>query len=98
MWIPWLETENGTLSPRAMPLLLDRISDASAVLAGPGMGMDRHTEQLVVEMVDKVQCPLVFDADGLRSRVVEIAKNRRRHFGGRRDASYGRIHADCENQ
>ena len=81
MWIPWPETENGTLSPRAMPLLLERVSSASAVLAGPGMGMDRHTEQLVVEMVDKVQCPLIFDADGLRSRVVEIAKNRRRNFG-----------------
>lgn len=80
MWIPWPETKNGTLSSRAMPLLMERVSGATAVLAGPGMGMDRHTEQLVVEMVDKVQSPLICDADGLRPRVVEIAKNRRR-FG-----------------
>ncbi len=81
MWIPWPETSNGTLSPRALPLLTDRVSAASAVLVGPGMGNDRNTELLAQEIVTKVECPLLFDADGLRPRVVEVAQRRKSHFG-----------------
>jgi NAD(P)H-hydrate epimerase len=81
MWIPWPETANGTLSPRAMPLLLDRVKDASAVLVGPGMGKDRHTEVMVQEIVRSVEVPIVLDADALRVRVVEVAQKRRSHFG-----------------
>lgn len=81
MWIPWPETSNGTLNPRALPLLLDRVGFASAVLVGPGLGRDRNTELLSQEIVDKVELPVVFDADGLRSRVVEVAQKRKSHFG-----------------
>jgi NAD(P)H-hydrate epimerase len=81
MWIPWPETANGTLSPRAMPLLLDRVGRASAVLAGPGMGKDRHTELVVQEIVRNVELPVLLDADALRARVVEVVQKRRAHFG-----------------
>lgn len=81
MWIPWPETSNGTLNPRAMPLLMDRVSQASAVLAGPGMGKDRHTELVVQEIVRNVEHPVLLDADALRARVVEVAQKRRSHFG-----------------
>lgn len=81
MWIPWPETANGTLNPRAMPLLMDRISAASAVLVGPGMGKDRYTELVTQEIVQKVECPILLDADALRARVVEVAQKRRPHFG-----------------
>ena len=81
MWIPWPETANGTLNPRAMPLLLDRVGQASAVLAGPGMGKDRHTEMVVKEIVRNVEQPVLLDADALRARVIEVAHKRRAHFG-----------------
>lgn len=81
MWIPWPESNNGTLSPRAMPLLMDRVKNASALLFGPGMGKDRNTELLAQDIVGRVECPLIFDADGLRSRVVEVAQRRKPHFG-----------------
>jgi len=83
MWVPWPETNNGTLNPRAMPLLMDRIGQASAVLVGPGMGRDRNTEMLAQEVATKVELPVVFDGDGLRSRVVAVAQ--------RRNSSYGKI-------
>lgn len=81
MWIPWPETSNGTLSPRAMPLLMERIGQASALLVGPGMGRDRNTEMLAQEVATKVELPVVFDGDGLRSRVVEIAQKRKSSCG-----------------
>jgi NAD(P)H-hydrate epimerase len=81
MWVPWPETSNGTLSPRAFPLLADRVADASAVLVGPGMGRDRNTELLSQDIVNKVELPVVFDADALRARVVEVAQKRKSHYG-----------------
>lgn len=81
MWVPWPETTNGTLSPRALPLLMDRIGQASAVLLGPGMGHDRNTEMLAQEVANRVELPVVFDADGLRPRVVEVAQKRKSSYG-----------------
>ncbi|MFP4156076.1 MAG: NAD(P)H-hydrate dehydratase [Opitutales bacterium] len=81
MWVPWPETSNGTLDPRALPLLTDRIPQASSLLVGPGMGRDRNTERLAQEIVAQVECPILFDADGLRARVVEVAQRRKRQFG-----------------
>lgn len=81
MWVPWPETSNGTLSPRALPLLMDRIGQASAVLVGPGLGSDRNTEMLTQQVANSVELPVIFDADGLRARVVEIAQKRKSSFG-----------------
>ncbi len=81
MWVPWPETSNGTLSPRAMPLLLDRLGRGSAVLAGPGMGQDRNTELLTMEIMQKVELPVILDGDALRSRVVEQASKRKSSMG-----------------
>lgn len=81
MWIPWPETANGTLNPRAMSLLMERIGQASAVLVGPGMGKDRSTEQVAQEIVNLVELPVLLDADALRARVMEVAQKRRAHFG-----------------
>lgn len=81
MWIPWPETNHGTLNPRALSLLLDRISEASAVIVGPGMGKDRNTEMITQEIVKLVEQPVLLDADALRARVMEVAQKRKAHFG-----------------
>lgn len=81
MWVPWPETSNGTLSPRAMPLLLDRLGYASAVLCGPGMGRDRNTEMIAQDMIKQVHLPVILDADALRRKVVEIAPKRKSEYG-----------------
>lgn len=81
MWVPWPETSNGTLSPRALPLLMGRIGQASAVLIGPGLGHDRDTELLTQEIVNEVVLPVLVDADALRARVVEVAQKRRSSYG-----------------
>lgn len=81
MWVPWPETTNGTLNPRAMPLLLERIDQATAVLVGPGMGKDRNTEMVVQNIVEQVEVPIILDADALRSRVMELGPKRKNSAG-----------------
>ena len=81
MWVPWPETANGTLNPRAMPLLLDRIDQATAVLVGPGMGKDRNTEMVAQDIVKQVPLPVIVDADALRIRVLELALKRKPEMG-----------------
>ena len=81
MWIPWPESNNGTLNPRALHLLLDRVDQASTVLVGPGMGRDRNTELLTQEILRQVEVPIILDADALRARVVEAAQKRKLHVG-----------------
>lgn len=81
MWIPWPESLNGTLDPRAVPLLLERVGQASAVLIGPGMGKDRNTDMVVQTLVEKVTQPLVLDADALRLRAIELVQKRKPVMG-----------------
>ncbi|CAI8346736.1 MAG: Bifunctional NAD(P)H-hydrate repair enzyme Nnr [Opitutia bacterium UBA7350] len=81
MWIPWPESENGTLSPRALPLLLQRLPKATAVLMGPGMGRDRNTEQLAQEIISQVVLPIICDADALGLRVIELVQKRKAEWG-----------------
>ena len=81
MWVPWPETANGTLNPRALPLLLDRIDQATAVLLGPGMGKDRNTEMVAQEIVKQVDLPVILDADVLRVRVLELVPKRKASAG-----------------
>ena len=81
MWVAWPETSNGTLNPRGLPLLQQRVGRATAVLAGPGFGRDRNTEMLTQELVRRVECPVILDADALRSRVIEVVQARKPHFG-----------------
>ncbi|WP_269524579.1 NAD(P)H-hydrate dehydratase [Coraliomargarita parva] len=81
MWVPWPETANGTLNPRALPLLLDRVDRATAILVGPGMGKDRSTEMVAQEIVKLVDVPVILDADALRTRVVEQVVKRKSSMG-----------------
>lgn len=81
MWVPWPESSAGTLSPRALRLLMDRIDQATAVLVGPGMGKERNSEQIAREIVNLVEQPVVLDADALRARAVELAQKRKSHMG-----------------
>ena len=81
MWVPWPETVNGTLNPKAFSLLQERLNRASAVLIGPGMGKDRFTEMLVQDVVKQVDLPIIMDADALRLRALELIPKRKSNAG-----------------
>ena len=81
MWVPWPETSAGTLSPKALPLLMERIDRADALLIGPGMGFDRNTEFLSQQIIANVDRPVILDADALRTRTVDLIRTRKSAAG-----------------
>ena len=66
---PLPETDSGTISLRALKDgLLDRLMEGKSVLAvGPGLGREPETMELVREVVDRYDLPVVLDADGLNA-------------------------------
>jgi NAD(P)H-hydrate epimerase len=81
IWVPWPESSSGTLSPKALPLLTERIGKADAVLIGPGMGADRNTDFLAQQIVTNVDLPIILDADALRPRAIDMIRNRKSSAG-----------------
>jgi hydroxyethylthiazole kinase-like uncharacterized protein yjeF len=81
MWIPWPETSNGTLSPRAMSLFFERAERADAVLIGPGLGSDRFTRMIAQELLQRYHGPILLDADALYPEVVDVLSRRKAGSG-----------------
>ena len=77
MWIPWPETADGMLDTAHLPLLLERIDRATAVVIGPGMARGAPVETLAREIVEQVEHPIVVDADALQKTVIQAAAGRK---------------------
>jgi hydroxyethylthiazole kinase-like uncharacterized protein yjeF len=81
MWVPWPETSNGTLSPRAMSLFYERAERADAVLIGPGLGADRFTRMIAQELLQRYLGPILLDADALYPKVLDVLSRRNPNAG-----------------
>jgi len=66
---PLPETDSGTVSRRAFEAgLLDALVEGKSVLAvGPGLGRNPETLELVREVLQRYEVPVVLDADGLNA-------------------------------
>ncbi len=65
---PLEETEEGTISLRALKSRLDDLAEKKTVLAiGPGISRQAETSELVREAVRRYKVPIVLDADGLNA-------------------------------
>ena len=51
----------------SFPILLDKMNTSDAVLIGPGLGRSRRTDVRTLRLVEKVQVPLILDADGINA-------------------------------
>ena len=76
MTLPLPETSAGTLSPDAIPPILDFCRKIDVVALGPGLSRNPETGELVGELVKSCPVPMVIDADGLNliSRDVSMLK------------------------
>jgi NAD(P)H-hydrate epimerase len=70
MWVGWPETPAGGLALEGSYLLREKISYATALLIGPGLGGDRETLALTKDIIAQSIIPLVIDADALQSATV----------------------------
>ena len=55
----------GRLSADAVPEILSRLPRMDAVLVGPGLGQSDGTLAVVRAVLEKAECPVVVDADGI---------------------------------
>jgi len=60
-----LPDESGRLSADAVPKILARLPQMDAVLVGPGLGQSEGTLAVVRAVLEKAECPVVVDADGI---------------------------------
>ena len=67
MTVPLPETSNGSLSIHAKKSILDLLNDKSVVAIGPGISTDPETVTLIREILPKIRCPLVLDAEALNA-------------------------------
>lgn len=57
----------GGIGAENLPALLDALTGCTALLIGPGLGMNDDTRQLVQTLVTVADCPVLLDADGLNA-------------------------------
>ena len=60
-----LPDAGGRLSADAVPEILTRLPQMDAVLVGPGLGQSEGTLAVVKAVLEKAECPVVVDADGI---------------------------------
>lgn len=64
-WVT-LPHKSGFISENAADVLKKNLSRATALLIGPGFGLEPSTKKFIEEMIPAIKLPLIFDADGLK--------------------------------
>ncbi len=72
VFLPLPETAAGGLGREALQKLQERLPRATALLVGPGMGVNDETGELVLGLLGAATCPAVVDADGINALVPHI--------------------------
>ena len=62
-----LPERDGSLTPTALQPALEAIGRADAVVLGPGISKEEGAQELARELVERIDVPLVVDADGLNA-------------------------------
>lgn len=61
-----LPHESGFISAGAADVLKKHLDRATAILIGPGLGLERTTSKFIENLLSAIKLPVVFDADGLK--------------------------------
>jgi hydroxyethylthiazole kinase-like uncharacterized protein yjeF len=76
MWVGCPETSSGGLARGTVTLLRERLTRATAMLIGPGLGAETESLGWVADVAGEVAVPLVLDADALRPEVISRVKTK----------------------
>jgi NAD(P)H-hydrate epimerase len=80
MTLPLPETKNGSLSLKAKGSILDFTKKCNVVAIGPGLGSDDETSSLVAELLEKIEAPVVLDADGINALGGDLEPVKKRKY------------------
>ena len=75
---PLPETDTGTLSALNYGRIEALIEGKSLVALGPGIGRHPETDQLISEVIGRIEVPVVLDADGLNAFIDRVDELRGR--------------------
>ena len=64
---PLPETKSGGIDTSALDRVLELANTMTVVAVGPGIGREPETFEFVHQLVKRVGCPMVIDADGLNA-------------------------------
>jgi len=67
-------SRDGRLRPAASEQILGAAERAACVVLGSGMGREQGTQRLIRELTERIEAPLVIDADGLNAHAGQIDK------------------------
>lgn len=67
-------SRDGRLRPAASEQILSAAERAACVVLGSGMGREQGTQRLIQELTERIEAPLVIDADGLNAFAGRIEK------------------------
>lgn len=81
MWVPCPETPKGALNSDTFSLVQEKISRATALLTGPGLGREPASLELVSKFLEHISIPILLDADALQLKTVQAASLRPSSFG-----------------
>jgi len=70
MWVGCPQTATGGMATGTVRLIRERLSRATALLIGPGLGAETETMSWVASLAAESAVPIVLDADALRPEVV----------------------------
>jgi NAD(P)H-hydrate epimerase len=65
--IPLPQTDRVTISRDGVRPILERLSDLSVLIIGPGISTDTETKDFFLELIRKTSLPVVIDADGVNN-------------------------------
>lgn len=63
--LPLPTDASGTIAASSVPSILENAKTASCVLLGCGLGQSEAVRQAVLTLIQKLDCPIILDADGL---------------------------------
>jgi hydroxyethylthiazole kinase-like uncharacterized protein yjeF len=63
--LPQKETKNGSISKNNIKELIESSENVDFVVMGPGLSLDKETQDLVRSLVSRIKKPLLIDGDGL---------------------------------
>jgi NAD(P)H-hydrate epimerase len=67
-------SRDGRLRPAASEQILGATERAACVVLGSGMGREQGTQRLIGELTERIEAPLVIDADGLNAHAGRIER------------------------
>lgn len=65
--VPVHGSPRGTVCPDDIPVILDTVKKATAVLIGCGMGNTEDTAEVLSAVLKNTVCPVIIDADGINA-------------------------------